>query len=68
MTEEHLPSRRTFLLRLSNYAQPPEGTLRGRIQHIPSRRTARCTSLQSINAVVQDILAGESGQDHYEKN
>ena len=63
MTEEHLPSRRTFLLRLSNCAQPPEGILRGRIEHIPSGRTARFTSLQSINDFVQDILANENGHD-----
>lgn len=63
MTEEYLPSRRTFLLRLSNGTQPAEGILRGRIEHIPSGRTARFTSLQSINDFVHDILANENGQN-----
>ena len=63
MIEEHLPSRRTFLLRFSSAAQPRDGIHRGRIEHIPSGRTARFTSLQSIDDFVQNILAHENGQD-----
>ena len=62
MTEEHLPSRRTFLLRFSDSAEPSAGIHRGRIEHIPSGRTARFTSLQSIDEFVRDILADENGQ------
>jgi hypothetical protein len=61
MKEEYLPSRRTFLLRFSSSAQPKDGIHRGRIEHIPSGRTARFTSLQSIDDFVQDILAHENG-------
>jgi len=63
MTEEHLPSRRTFLLRFSSSAKPWNGIHRGRIEHIPSGRTARFTSLQGIDDFVQDILAHDNGQD-----
>ena len=63
MTEEHLPSRRTFLLRYSDSANPVAGIHRGRIEHIPTGRTARFTSLQSIDEFVQDILADENGQE-----
>ncbi len=63
MKEESLPSRRTFLLRFSSTAQPQDGIHRGRIEHIPSGRTARFTSLQSIDDFVQNILADENGQD-----
>ena len=63
MKEEHLPSRRTFLLRFSSNAQPRDGIHRGRIEHIPSGRTARFTSLQNIDDFVQDILAHENGLD-----
>jgi hypothetical protein len=63
MKEEYLPSRRTFLLRFSSSARPQNGIHRGRIEHIPSGRTARYTSLQSIDDFVQDILAHENGQD-----
>lgn len=68
MTEEYLPSRRTFLLRLSNTAQPQESILRGRIEHIPSGRTARFSSLQSINDFVCDILANQNGQNFGDNN
>ena len=63
MKEESLPSSRTFLLRFSSTAQPQNGIHRGRIEHIPSGRTARFTSLQSIDDFVQDILSNENGQD-----
>jgi hypothetical protein len=63
MKEESLPSRRTFLLRFSSSAQPQDGIHRGRIEHIPSGRTARFTSLQSIDDFVQDVLAHENGQN-----
>ncbi len=63
MTEEHLPSRRTFLLRFSSAAEPQAGIHRGRIEHISTGRTARFTSLQNIDDFVQDILADENAQD-----
>ena len=66
MTEEHLPSRRTFLLRFSSAAQPQKVIHRGRIEHISSGRTARFTSLQGIDDFVQDILVHENGQDSHD--
>ena len=63
MKEESLPSSRTFLLRFSSTAQPQNGIHRGRIEHIPSGRTARFTSLQNMDDFVQDILVNENRQD-----
>ena len=63
MIEEHLPSRRTFLLRLSSTAAPQAGIYCGRIEHIPTGRTARFDSLRKLDDFVQDILSNENGQD-----
>ena len=60
---EHLPSRRTFLLRFSSAAQPQAGIYRGRIEHIPSGRTARFCSQKNFDDFVQEILVAENGQD-----
>jgi hypothetical protein len=62
LAEEHLPSRRTFLLRFSSAAQPQMGIYRGRIEHIPSGRTARFSSQENIDDFVQEVLTAENGQ------
>jgi hypothetical protein len=62
MIQENLPSRRTFLVRFSNTAAPGAGIHRGRIEHIPTGRTARFTSLQDFDKFVENILADENGQ------
>ena len=70
-TEEHLPSRRTFLLRFSSATQPQTGICRGRIEHIPSGRTTRFTCQENIDDFVNKILTEESGQDsgtHFDTN
>ena len=63
MIEGYLPSRRTFLLRLSSTAAPQAGIYCGRIEHIPTGRTARFDSLRKLDDFVQDILAHENGLD-----
>ena len=60
MTAEHLPSRRTFLLRFSSSAEPQAGVHCGRIEHISTGRVARFGSLESLDQFVQEILALEN--------
>ena len=67
MSEEHLPSCRNFLLRLSDAALPREGVYRGRIEHIPSGRSVRFDSLHKLDEFVQEVLSTESGQDRDEQ-
>jgi hypothetical protein len=62
LAEESLPSRRTFLLRFSSTAQPQMGIYRGRIEHIPSGRTARFSSQDNIDDFVQEMLIAEDEQ------
>ena len=62
MSEDHLPSCRIFLLRLSDAALPREGVYRGRIEHIPSGRSVRFDSLHKLDEFVQEVLSTESGQ------
>lgn len=59
--EEHLPSRRTFLLRFSNAASPEAGIYHGRVEHIGTGRTTRFTSLQEITEFAAEIMAVEEG-------
>jgi hypothetical protein len=59
LAEEHLPSRRTFLLRFSSAAQPQLGICRGRIEHVPTGRTVRFSSQENIDDFVQEILTAE---------
>jgi hypothetical protein len=63
LKEEHLPSRRTFLLRLSSAAEPRAGIYRGRIEHIPTGKTARFDSLRKIDDFVQEVMATENGRE-----
>ena len=63
MNEEHLPSRRNFLLRLSSAAVPQAGIYRGRIEHIPTGRTVRFDSLQKLEDFVREVLTTENDQD-----
>ena len=61
VNEEHLPSRRTFLLRFSDATQPETGIYHGRVEHIGTGRTTRFTSLQEITEFVAKIMAVEEG-------
>jgi len=63
LNEEQLPSRRTFLLRLSSAAVPEAGNYRGKIEHIPTGRTARFDSLRKLAEFMQEVLTTENGQD-----
>jgi hypothetical protein len=61
VNEEHLPSRRTFLLRFSDATRPEAGIYHGRVEHIGTGRTARFTSLQEVNRFADEIMLVEEG-------
>ena len=65
---EHLPSRRTFLLRFSDAACPETGIYHGRIEHIGTGRTTRFTSLQEITEFAANIMAVEEGGTEISSN
>ena len=62
VNEEHLPSRRTFLLRFSDATRPETGVYHGRVEHIGTGRTTRFTSLQEITEFAAEIMAVEEGE------
>ena len=57
--EEHLPSRRTFLLRFSDATRPETGVYHGRIEHIGTGKTIRFTSLKEISEFAGEIMTVE---------
>ena len=57
--EEHLPSRRTFLVRFSDATQPETGIYHGRVEHIGTGRRSRFTSLQEISEFAAEIMIEE---------
>ena len=61
VNEEHLPSRRTFLLRFSDATRPEAGIYHGRVEHIGTGRTARFTSLQEVTRFADEIMLVEGG-------
>jgi hypothetical protein len=58
-SEEHLPSRRNFLLRFSTATDPEAGVFRGRVEHIGTGRTARFTSLQEVIEFAVETMVEE---------
>jgi len=42
-SEEHLPSRQTFLLRFSDATRPESGVYHGRVEHLGTGKTVRFT-------------------------
>jgi hypothetical protein len=58
-SEEHLPSRRTFLLRFSDATRPEAGAYHGRIEHIGTGRTTRFTSMQEVVDFAKQIMVEE---------
>jgi hypothetical protein len=58
-SEEHLPSRRTFLLRFSDATHPEAGVYRGRVEHIGTGRTARFSSLQEATEFAAQMMVEE---------
>jgi len=59
----HLPAKRTFLIRLSDEADPENGLYCGRVEHIQSGQTKRFLSERSLRKFLITILLEELRQD-----
>jgi hypothetical protein len=69
MTEmTHLPAKRTFLVRLSDEADPENGLYCGRVEHIQSGQTTRFLSERSLREFLTTILLEQLRQDLSEDN
>jgi endonuclease YncB( thermonuclease family) len=58
-SDEHLPSRRTFLLRFTATTCPEAGEYHGRVEHVSTGKTARFNSTGEILEFTGQILADE---------
>ena len=56
---ELLPTNRVFLIRLSGSADPAEGVVQGRIEHIRSGLVTQFTSFERAEKFISEILAEE---------
>jgi hypothetical protein len=64
----HLPAKRTFLVRLSDEADPGNGLYCGRVEHIQSVQTSRFLSERSLREFPTTILLEELRQDLSDDN
>jgi hypothetical protein len=64
----HLPAKRTFLIRLSDEADPENGLYCGRVEHIQSGQTTRFLSERSLREFLTTILLEQLRQDLSEDN
>jgi hypothetical protein len=64
----HLPAKRTFLVRLSDEADPENGLYCGRVEHIQSVQTSRFLSERSLREFPTTILLEELRQDLSDDN
>lgn len=64
----HLPAKRTFLVRLSDEADPEKGLYCGRVEHLQSGETARIQSENSLRAFLTTILLEQLRQEQSELN
>ena len=57
MTEAmHLPAKRTFLVRLSDDADPENGLYEGRVEHLQSGETIRIQSEEALRNFLTSVL------------
>lgn len=61
-SEEHLPSRQTFLLRFSDATRPESGVYHGRVEHLGTGKTARFTSFPEIIEFAGEVMTGEASE------
>jgi hypothetical protein len=64
----HLPAKRTFLVRLSDEADPENGLYCGRVVHIQRGQTTRFLSERSLRGFLTTNLLEELRQDLSEDN
>jgi|SaaInl85LU_5_DNA_1037374.scaffolds.fasta_scaffold75095_2 hypothetical protein len=62
-SEEHLPSRQTFLLRFSDATQPEAGIYHGRVEHLGTGKTARFTSFPEIVEFTGEVMSVEASEN-----
>lgn len=61
-SEEHLPSRQTFLLRFSDATRPESGVYHGRVEHLGTGKTARFTSFPEIIEFAGEVITVQAGE------
>jgi len=64
----HLPAKRTFLVRLSDDADPENGLYCGRVEHLQSGETTRFQSERRLREFLTTILLDQLRQERYEEN
>jgi len=62
----HLPSNRTFLVRLSDDADPESGLYYGRVEHLQSGETTRFKSERKLRDFLTTILLDQQRQERRE--
>jgi hypothetical protein len=62
----HLPAKRTFLVRLSDDADPENGLYSGRVEHLQSGETARFQSERILRDFLTTILLDQQRQERRE--
>ena len=62
----HLPAKRTFLVRLSDEADPESGLYRGRVEHLQSGETTRFQSERKLREFLTTILLDQLRQEKWE--
>ena len=69
MTEMiHLPAKRTFLVRLSDEADPESGLYRGRVEHLQSGETTRFQFESGLREFLTTVLQDQLRQEQSELN
>ncbi|MEP1469514.1 MAG: hypothetical protein ABJK20_00810 [Halieaceae bacterium] len=59
-TEEHLPSRQTFLLRFSDATRPEAGIYHGRVEHLGTGKMVRFTTFPEIMEFAGKLIEEEA--------
>ena len=59
-SEEHLPSRQTFLLRFSDATRPESGVYHGRVEHLGTGKTVRFSSFPEIMEFAGEVMTLEA--------
>ena len=60
-SEEHLPSRQTFLLRFSDATRPEAGIYHGRVEHLGTGKTSRFTTFPEVIEFAGEVMTVETG-------
>jgi hypothetical protein len=63
-----LPAKRTFLVRLSDEADPENGLYCGRVEHLQSGETTRFHSELSLRKFLTNVLLEQGKQEESERN